>query len=93
MYPSHCPFRIFKDYKERSSLEDTKEFWHTSIGLPYTEKFEKIHNSIDKNLVTLTQLTVLGYGAVIAGYLANQEIYSHFVSFSQYLNFIRLTDL
>ena len=27
----------------------------------------------------MTQLTVLGYGAVIAAYLMNQEIYSHFV--------------
>ena len=27
----------------------------------------------------MTQLTVLGYGAVIAAYLMNQEVYSHFV--------------
>ena len=69
--------------QERSSLEDTKEFWHTSIGLPYTENFEKFHKSIDKNLVTMTQLTVLGYGAVVAGYLLNKEIYSHFVVYEK----------
>ena len=69
--------------QDRSSLEDTKEFWHTSIGLPYTEKFEKIHNSIDKNQVSMTQLLGLGYGSVIIGYLMNQEIYSHFVVYEK----------
>ena len=69
--------------QERSSLEDTKEFWHTSIGLPYTEKFEKVHNSIDKNQVSMTQLLGLSYGSVIVGYLMNKEIYSHFVVYEK----------
>lgn len=69
--------------QERSSLEDTKEFWHTSIGLPYTENFEKVHKSIDKNQLSMTQLLGLGYSAVVAGYLMNKEIYSHFVVYEK----------
>ena len=69
--------------QDKSSLEDTKEFWHTSIGLPYTEKFEKVHNSIDKNQVSMTQLSCLGYGSVIVGYLMNKEMYSNFVVYEK----------
>ena len=46
----------------KKDLEDTKNWWYTSISLPYTEKYNIIQKSININKMSLVELTAFGYG-------------------------------
>ena len=64
MKPNLTSFaRVRKDNEMgKKDLEDTKNWWYTSISLPYTEKYNIIQKSININKISLVELTAFGYG-------------------------------
>ena len=57
----------------KGGLEDTKNFWHTSISLPYTEKYNLIQKSIDPNSITMAELTGQAFSKGIENHSPNSR--------------------